>query len=126
MPQSPANSARFERWKREDDAPRLAQEVPGLLHLRLELSEIYNGRNVLDCDRIQHVIVARAAARFEVPCSDARCEDGGHDLTHEVMRNLRQSRASFTGQDQCSGYVGERPCARVLRFSARAEFSQNG
>jgi hypothetical protein len=122
MSHSSTPSARAERWQREDDAPRLADQAPQLKQLRLEMSETFEGRRVLDSNRIGHIIVARAAARFEVPCSDARCKDGGHDLTREVMINLRQQRRSFVGQDQCSGYVGERPCARVLEFVAHAEF----
>ena len=122
MSQFSTPSARAERWQREDDAPRLAEQVPQLKQLRLEMSETFEARRVLDSNRIGHIIVARAAARFEVPCSDVRCRDGGHDLTREVMLNLRQQRRSFVGQDQCSGYVGERPCARVLEFVAHAEF----
>lgn len=119
------STARSERWKREDEAPRLAKQVPTLKCLRLELSETANERRLLDSERIGHIIVPRAAARFEVPCSDDRCQDGGHDLTFEVMIHLRQRRRSFVGQDRCSGYVGDRPCGRVLEFVAHADFSSN-
>lgn len=115
-------SARLERWKREDAAPRLIDQAPALRQLQLELSEASEGRRVLDSSRVVHTVVARAAARFEVPCSDARCRDGGHDLTIDIMRNVRQRRRSFVGQDACNGYVGESPCVRVLQFVARAEF----
>lgn len=115
-------SARQERWKREDEAARLSTEAPTLLQLRLELSESSNGRRVLDSNRVVHIVVARAAARFEVPCSDARCKDGGYDLTRDVMQNVRQRRLSFVGQDTCNGYLGDFPCTRVLQFVAHAEF----
>lgn len=115
-------SARQERWKREDEAARLSAEAPTLVQLRLELSESSNGRRVLDSTRIVHIVVARAAARFEVPCSDERCKDGGHDLTHDVMRNVREHRRSFVGQDICNGYLGDSPCTRVLEFVAHAAF----
>ncbi|HEY6727860.1 MAG TPA: hypothetical protein VI197_27695 [Polyangiaceae bacterium] len=115
-------SARQARWKREDEAARLSAEAPALLELRLELSESSNGRTVLDSSRIVHIVVARAAARFEVPCGDVRCKDGGYDLTHDVMHNVRQRRRSFVGQDSCNGYLGDHPCIRVLQFVAHAEF----
>lgn len=115
-------SARLERWKREDEAARLSAVAPALVRLRLELSESSNGHKVLDSNRIVHIVVPRAAALFEVPCSDARCKDGGHDLTREVMHNVRQRRRSFVGQNNCHGYLGGSPCARVLLFVVHAEF----
>jgi|SRR5690606_2422827 len=119
-------SARLERWKREDQAARLSVEAPALIQLKLELCEVSNGRRVLDSTRIVHIVVPRAAARFEVPCGDDRCKDGGYDLTHEVMRNLRQQRRSFVGQDSCNGYLGDHPCGRVLQFVAHAVFQVTG
>ena len=121
MSRSP--SERRERWRREDEAPRLSQKAPALLQLRLELSESFQGRKVLDSNRVVHIVVASAAARFEVPCSDVRCKDGGHDLTHDVLQNLQQRKQSFVGQDTCNGYVGDRPCDRVLQFVTHARFN---
>ena len=115
-------SARLERWKREDAAARLSTEAPTLVLLRLELAESSNGRKVLDSTRTVHVVVARAAALFEVPCSDARCTDGGYDLTREIMHHVRQRRRSFVGQECCNGYMGNHPCTRVLQYVAHAEF----
>ena len=116
-------SARLERWKREDEARRLSAEVPTLVQLRLELSESSNGHKVLDSSRIVHIVVPRAAALFEVPCSDARCKDGGYDLTPDIMHNMRQRRRSFVGQNTCNGYLGDSPCPRVLSFVGHAEFA---
>ena len=79
------NPSRPERWAREDDSPRLADTAPGLAMLKLELSEVSGERRVLDSTRIQHVIVKRAAALFEVSCSDQGCRDGGFDITVEVL-----------------------------------------
>jgi hypothetical protein len=115
-------SARTERWEREDQAPRLATEFPELRRLRLELSEWIEARKVLDSTRVRHIIVERAAARFEEPCTDPRCKDGGHNLTHQMMQNLRRRLPTFVGQDECSGYLAERPCARILRVIVHAEF----
>ena len=33
---------------------------------------------------------AHAAARFEIPCGEGKCEGGGHDLTANVIAKLRQ------------------------------------
>jgi len=115
-------AARLERWKREDEAVRLSAEAPALTRLRFELSESSNGRKVLDSTRVVHIVVPRAAALFEVPCSDARCKDGGYDLTRDVLHNVRHRRRSFVGQNDCNGYLGASPCTRVLMFVVHAEF----
>lgn len=114
--------ARTERWKREDDAPRLKDVIPSVNRLRLELAEYSDDRSVMDSQRIQHYVVERAAAYFEIPCSDARCEDGGHDLTSVVMAALKASRHSFSDEDPCRGYVGEHACGRTLKFTGYVEF----
>ena len=116
------SSARSERWERENKAPRLSEQAPALTSLRLELIETMNGRKLLDSECIRHIIVARAAALFEVPCGDARCEDGGHDISREVLIGLRAFKQRFDGTDRCSGYVGDRPCGRLLEYTALAEF----
>lgn len=114
---------RPERWIREDAAARLQDMLPALARLRFELYEISGERRVLDSTRIQHVIVPRAAALFEVGCSDAGCRDGGFDITAEVLRPLRDGMSYFFGESCCFGSVGDRPCERVLRFRAVAEWS---
>ena len=119
------HSQRSERWEREDRAPRLAQEVPGLASLRLELVESFNGRKISDSAQIRHIVVASAAALFEYPCSDPRCDGGGHDVSRDVLGGVRAFKQNFVGSDRCSGYVGDRPCGRVLQFTAHAEFDQN-
>lgn len=117
-------SQRSERWAREDEAPRLLEVVPGLLQLRLELAEWSGDRIVLDSKRIQHIVVQRAPALFEVPCGDSGCRDGGFDVTAAVLRALRHEQPQFEGEAACFGSVGERPCQRVLRFRGLADWSQ--
>jgi hypothetical protein len=39
------------------------------------------------------------------------------------MEALRSRETSFHGDDECSGMVGSRPCARALRFNAVATFA---
>lgn len=116
-------TARSDRWKREDDSPRLKVEVPRLSTLRMSLEEYSGGHTVAGTNRIQHVVVAQAAARFEIPCGDTKCEDGGHNLTREVLGHLRSEHADFEGSSTCDGHVGDRPCERVLKYSAQATYA---
>ena len=113
---------RTDRWKREDDAPRLRQEVPKLESLRMNLEEFSGGHRVVGTSRIQHVVVAQASTRFEIACGDSKCEDGGHDLTREALSQLRASREAFGGSSVCNGRVGERACERTLEYSFLAKY----
>src|SRR5881394_2700311 len=88
-----------ERRRREDQAPRLAQSVPKLEHLRLELEERRPAISASETAHVRHIIISRAPALFELPCQDPRCKDGGHDLTASIMRALRASEGRFAGED---------------------------
>jgi hypothetical protein len=115
---------RTERWKRENDAPRLKTEVPALLSLKLEIDEVYEGHSVGSARCVRHIVVSTAAARFEIPCSDTRCENGGHDITDSILRPLRAAVQEFSGEDVCHGFVGDRGCGRVLKFVAHATLAK--
>jgi hypothetical protein len=111
-----------ERRRREDDAPRLREQVPSLVSLQL---------NVDDCSGvaggttyIRRVVVDQAPALFVVPCGDPHCVGGEHDLTMGIMRSLRSHETSFRGNDECRGTVGLGSCLRVLRFTAAAAYQQ--
>jgi hypothetical protein len=117
-------TARTDRWKREDDAPRLKQEVPNLDALRMSLEEFSGGHRIVGTSRIQHVVVAQASTRFEIPCGDSKCEDGGHDLTRDMLTALRSGREAFSGSSVCSGRVGERACDRGLEYSFTAKYQR--
>jgi hypothetical protein len=117
-----AAAARFaERRRREDDAPRLSEQVPELISLRLEIEE-RSGVAGTQPRHIRRFVIDRAPALFLVPCGDPRCTDGEHDLTTVVMRALRARETSFQGTDGCTGSVGPGPCERVLHFDAIAEY----
>jgi hypothetical protein len=109
-----------ERRRREDEAPRLAKEVPNLASLRLELAD--SGGVGSPLRHIRRVLVDRAPAVFVVGCTDPRCVDGDHDLTFAVMRSLRAQQTKFAGSDDCTGTLGPSPCGRVLQFEAFAEY----
>jgi len=111
-----------ERRRREDEAPRLRAEVPRLDTLRLDVEERRPGVVSAEVSHIRRVVVDHAPALFEVPCSDASCADGGHDLTNTIMRSLRNGEEKFEGEDTCLGQVGNAPCERILRFVATATY----
>jgi hypothetical protein len=115
-------TARTDRWKRENDAPRLKDEVPNLDTLRMNLEEFSVGHSVAGTNRIQHVVVAQASSRFEIPCGDSKCEEGGHDITREVISHLRAAHTTFEGQSTCVGHVGDRACERQLSYTAAAKY----
>ena len=115
-------TARTDRWKRENDAPRLNAEVPNLEALRMNLEEFSGGHRIVGTSRIQHVVVAQASSRFEIPCGDSKCEEGGHDLTREALGHLRAADEAFGGSSVCSGRVGERACDRMLEYSFQAKY----
>lgn len=119
------SAGRPERWIREDASPRLEQVAPGLTSLKLELHETAGERRILDSTRIQHVIVPRAAALFEIACGEPGCQDGGFDVTVDVLHALRHRSTQFYGEASCYGTVGHRPCERVLKYRGVAEWSKN-
>jgi hypothetical protein len=116
---SPQAQRFAERRRREDDAPRLHDQVPDLLSLRLDIED---GLAVGGNKHTRRVVIDRAPALFLVPCGDPRCTSGEHDLTTTVMRALRTRETSFRGEDACAGTVGQSACSRVLRFDATAEY----
>ena len=114
-----------ERRKREDEAPRLTAEVPSLESLKLDVEERRPGVVSAEVSHIRRIMVEHAPALFEVPCSDPSCHDGGHDLTHQVMRSLRNGAERFEGEDTCAGQVGNAPCERILRYVATATYKES-
>jgi hypothetical protein len=112
-----------ERRKREDESPRLTSEVPRLQSLALEIEERREGSPVAEPIHVRRVVVQHAPALFVLPCGDARCRDGGHDVTHAVMRALRAGETRFDGQDVCVGSVATAQCSRILHFVGIATYA---
>src|SRR5580658_2908001 len=108
-----------ERRRREGEAPRLHDQVPELVSLRLAIEE---RSGATATKHIRPVLVDRAPALFVVPCGDSRCIDGEHDLTRTVMAALRAGEKTFQGNDECAGSLGSGQCSRVLHFDALAEY----
>ncbi len=118
------NKARTDRWKREDEAPRLKEKAPTLASLRLELEEYSEGHSIVGTRRVTLVVVDHAAALFEIPCSDSKCEEGGHEVTREVLAALSKQPSRFEFESGCHGYLGQRPCGRTLKVIGQAEYKK--
>src|SRR5258706_8521613 len=103
--QSEATVRAMERRQREDEAPRLKQRFGNLKELRLEIEELVGGSTSVAARHIRRIVVDSAPALFEIPCSEGRCHDGGHDLTQEIMRALSSSSTEFNGEDTCFGHL---------------------
>jgi hypothetical protein len=112
-----------ERRRREDESPRLTAEVPKLQSLALEVREENATGPVAEPAHVRRIVVQHAPALFMLTCGDGRCKDGGHDVTHAIMRSLRAGETRFEGRDVCTGYVGTGQCSRVLHYIAIASYS---
>jgi hypothetical protein len=111
-----------ERRRREEEAPRLLTAIPHLESLRLEIEERRAGGTLSEAAHVRRIVVERAPALFVLPCHDAACKGGGHDVTHEIMRSLRDKATRFTGEHACSGAVGSAECHRVLIYVGIATY----
>jgi len=102
----------------EDEAPRLAAACPWLRGARIAITEhVPNGTTRY----IKHIVVARSPALFIIPCGDAVCEDGGHDITAELMAAFRKRLTSAAGESYCTGTTGTADCRRRIQFELTAE-----
>lgn len=109
-----------ERRRREGEAPRLLREVPGLKSLRIEIVEHFStGTN----KHVKLVVVAHAPALFDIPCGDPDCQDGGHDLTRDLMRSLRGREMEAMGASDCPGSVRSGNCNRRITYQMKAEYA---
>jgi hypothetical protein len=109
-----------ERRRREDDAPRLHDQVPSLVSLRIEVED--RDGVIAENKYTRCIVVDRAPALFLVPCGDPRCVGGEHDLTADMMTALRSRSTSVHGEDPCRGSLPLGGCTRVLRFEAIATY----
>ena len=109
-----------ERRRREDEAPRLHDQVPSLVSLRIELED--REGVIAENKYTRRVVIERAPALFLVPCGDLRCSGSEHDLTSDVIVALRSGMTSFHGEDACRGSLPLGECPRVLRFEGVATY----
>jgi hypothetical protein len=69
------------------------------------------------------VVVASAPVLFMFTCGDKACEEGGYDLTHEIMAALRTGQTRATGECTCGGQTGSAPCTRRVEYEIFAEYA---
>lgn len=126
---NPAALRAAARREQEDAAPRLLSVVPTLKSLALTLEErrrSADGSTGGQSDagsHIRRVVVEHAPAMFQIPCGNRACQDGGHDLTREILHALRSGQVTFEGDDACNGAtVSGQPCELLLRYRAQASF----
>lgn len=114
-----------QRQRDEDDAPRLATEIPKLRTLRLTVAYSRGSSKIVESTHVRVVVVQRAPALFRVACSDRDCRDGGHEITDSVMAALRRGQTRFSGEDVCHGTIGsaESRCSGSMRFEAEASYA---
>jgi hypothetical protein len=114
-----------ERRQRENDAPRLREEVRQLVSLALEIDEYRGAGTFLAARHTRRIVVEHAPALFEIPCTEERCKGGGYDLTYQIMRALKARCTLFDGQEACPGQLGSGECGRTLRYTARASYAED-
>lgn len=111
-----------DRRRREDEAPRLRDEVPHLVTLGLEIDEGRAGRELAGATHIRRIVVEHAPALFVVPCGGSDCKGGAHDITHVIMRALRQGQTRFEGESACDGSTNAAACPCVVRYVGTATY----
>jgi hypothetical protein len=114
------------RTQREDVAGKLLQKVPDLASLSITIHEGRPNGCANENQYIRRVVVEHAPALFEVPCSFAGCNDGGYDVTREVLFALASHKARFEGEHTCGGRNGTGDCGRILRYVATATYRKSG
>src|SRR5436305_14536408 len=109
-------AARFaERRRMEDEAPRLREIAPTLTSLKIDVAEGRAESTTAEISHTRRVVVDVAPALFILPCGDASCKEGGHDITNELVRALREGKTEIEGEDTCFGRTGTADCGRILR-----------
>jgi hypothetical protein len=115
---------KVQRDERENAAGKLVQRVPDLTSLSIEIRETRPDGCVSDTHYIRRVVLEHAPALFEVVCSDPRCEDGGYDVTPDIIFGLKSRQTRFEGHQTCRGRCGSLDCARVLRYVTTATYRE--
>ncbi|HTM45595.1 MAG TPA: hypothetical protein VL137_11605 [Polyangiaceae bacterium] len=123
-PRHPSDSWLYQqqRRQREDDAPRLKVVAPALVTLKFTLHSVHGDSRISGSAYVKVIPVQNAPAHFEIPCSDTRCKEGGHDLTYEILRALKAEATVFEGEDLCLGTTGSAECNRSLKYSLSATY----
>ncbi|MEZ4225870.1 MAG: hypothetical protein R3B13_33290 [Polyangiaceae bacterium] len=117
-----AKERQAERRRREAEAGRLIDRVPSLKSLSFQVQEHGVNGPLGDSKYVRRIPLPHAPALLIMPCTDNQCEDGGHDVTREVLSALMAGETSFQGSDPCHGHTRAASCTRVLRYVAEATY----
>ena len=115
---------RVQRVQREDAAGKLVTQAPDLASLSISIRETRPEGCVSDTQYTRRVVLEHAPALFEVPCAYPECEDGGYDVTREILLSLAAHRTHFEGEQSCRGRCGSLECTRVLRYAGTATYRE--
>ena len=110
------------RREMENESKRLNEVVPALSALKILVSERDRNGGQPEVSHIRHIVVDRAPAMFEFPCSDRHC-DGHHDVTGNMLDALKGGETEFEGAHVCGGQSKERACSLELHFAAEAAYA---
>lgn len=121
------NSMRYreERWQREDQAGKLVAAIPALSALRMDVEERTGEEVGPPIHHTKHFLLEHASAHVELPCTERKCEGGGYDITHDVLKALHAGETRFEGEAVCNGLIGDRSCERSLHWSATAAYDKD-
>lgn len=119
---SAADLRRERRWDLADEAPRLLEEVPSLASLRMVVHASADGKFTSAPKYTRLFVLDSAPAYFWIPCSNPGCEEGGHDVTRDVISGLKAGKKHITGQSECCGVVRDMPCTAAIRFEVEASY----
>jgi hypothetical protein len=115
---------RVQRAQREEAAGKLLARVPDLTSLSLSIHETRPDGCIGDTQYLRRVVLEHAPALFEVPCAYLGCEDGGYDVTREILHALAGHLTRFDGEQPCRGRSGAHDCTRVLRYAGTATYRE--
>lgn len=112
------------RTEREDAAGKLLLKAPDLTSLNMTVTETRKEGCVTDTQHIKRFVLEHAPALFELACSDPYCEDGGYDITREVLRSLSLRQETFEAEQDCAGRCGAIDCGRHVRVVVTATYRE--
>ena len=119
-----AAARRKARKERDDASPRLRAVVPAIVSLDLEIDVSRDGTVMQALRHVKRCPVEHAPAVFVIDCTDRECRDGGHDLTEEMLSQLRAGRERFHLEQRCPGRTSARDCGRVATVRAVATYAR--
>ena len=112
-----------QRRELEAQAPRLRSEVPQLVSLSLKVTEFENGERIEETVHIRRIVVEHAPALFLLSCNEKQCENGGHEVSADILEALKAGKERFEGEHRCSGQVGDDACIRTVKYVATAKYN---